>query len=154
MTIYEIGGVSMKRSSLALKIGTLAVISVMALSMTACGGSKKKTKSTDAASTEDTTTAATTAVTTTTIPTYSGPSTNDIEISWTEVEIEGGSTVKYVNCTEDYINVRKGPGIDYEVVAKLANNMQVVVVATSGDWYKTQDGYYISAGLVSDTPAQ
>lgn len=153
MTIYESGGVSMKRSSLALKIGTLAVISVMAFSMTACG-SKKKTKSTEAASTDDTTTAPTTVVTTTTVPTFSGPSTNDIEISWEEAEIEGGSTVKYVKCSEDYINVRKGPSTEYEVVAKLANNMQVVVVATSGNWYKTQDGFYISADLVSDTPAQ
>ena len=143
----------MKRSSLALKIGTLAVISVMAFSMTACG-SKKKTKSTEAASTDDTTTAPTTVVTTTTVPTFSGPSTNDIEISWEEAEIEGGSTVKYVKCSEDFINVRKGPSTEYEVVAKLANNMQVVVVATSGNWYKTQDGFYISADLVSDTPAQ
>ncbi|MBO7451621.1 MAG: SH3 domain-containing protein [Clostridiales bacterium] len=146
----------MKRSSLVIKLGSVLMICAMGMALVACGSDdKEKKKGSD--STKDTaaTTVATTTIATTVIPTFSGPMTNDVAISWVETEIEGGSTVMYVNCTEDYINVRKGPETTYDVVAKLANKMPVTVVAqTETGWYKTTDGFYVSGGLLSATNPQ
>ncbi len=139
----------MKRSSIILKIGSAAVVMAMVFSLTACGKSKSSAKTTATTEAAETTPAPTTQATTT-VPTYSGPMTNDQAVDWEEAELEGGATVKVVKCTEDYINVRKGPGTNYEVVAKLANNMQVIVVAkTDSGWYKTQDGFYVSGDLLA-----
>ena len=143
----------MKRS-FASRIGAAMLIAAMAFSVAACGSdkeSKKKTAEETTPSTEATTTVPTT--TETTVPTYSGPMTNDIAVSWEEQELQGGPVDKYVTCT-DFINVRKGPGTEYEVVAKFANKMKISVVSvTSNNWYKTNDGFYVSADLVTDTPA-
>lgn len=141
----------MKNSSLFIKLCSVALISTMVVSLSACS-SKKETKETDTSETtlsvEETTT---TAAPTTTIPTYSGPNMNDITISWDETEL-AEPTVKYVKCNE-FINVRKGPGTDYDAVSKFTNNMQVIIVATTANgWSKTQDGYYVSSELLTDLP--
>ena len=141
----------MKRSSLIIKLGSLALISVMAFSLTACGKDKKKSETKDKEEeTSETTTAAPT-TTATTVPIYSGPMTNDVAVSWEEQQLEA-PTVRYVKTTGDFINVRKGPSTEYDVVAKLANKMQIVVVATTDSgWYKTSDGFYVSGDLLSET---
>ena len=142
----------MKRS-FATKILAGAVVVAMALSIASCGKKEeeKKAKETEATqATEETTTVPTTEATT--IPVYSGPMTNDITVSWNEQPLDQPLT-KYIKCT-DYINVRKGPGTDYEIVAKFANNMQIVVTAvTDNNWFKTNDGFYVSAELCNDAPS-
>lgn len=143
----------MKNSSLFIKLCSVALIAAMALSVASCSSKKDKKKKTGESETtpavEETTT---TAATTTTIPTFSGPDTNDIAISWEETALSE-PTVKYVKCNE-FINVRKGPGTDYETVSKFTNNMQVIVVATTANgWSKTQDGYYVSSELLTDLPS-
>ena len=143
----------MKRS-IALKICSVLMVTAMAFSIAACGKDEEK-KEKKAEETTPSTEATTPAPTTTapTIPTYSGPMVNDTSISWQEEEIQGGQIVKYVTCT-DYINVRKGPGTEYDAVAKLSNNMQVIVVAvTSNNWYKTHDGFYVSGDLLAAAPS-
>lgn len=144
----------MKRSSLIIKLGSLALISVMAFSLTACGKKnkeKKETKETEEQTTEETTTVP--LIETTSVPVYSGPMTNDVTVSWGETELEA-PVVRYIKTTADYINVRKGPGTDFDVVAKFANNMQIVVVASTDEgWYKTNDGFYVSGELLSETPS-
>ena len=141
----------MKRS-FATKILAGAVVVTMALSLASCGKEKeeKKAKETEAPVTEETTTVPTTEATT--IPVYSGPMTNDITVSWNKQVLDQPVT-KYISCT-DYINVRKGPGTEYEIVAKFANNMQIVVTAvTDSNWFKTNDGFYVSADLCTDAPS-
>ncbi len=143
----------MKNSSLLVKICSIALISALAVSIAACSSKDKKEKkpaeSEVEPSVEMTTT---TAAPTTTVPTFSGPDTNDITISWDETALTE-PTVKYVKCNE-FVNVRKGPGTDYEAVAKFTNNMQVIVVATTANgWSKTQDGYYVSSELLTDIPS-
>lgn len=141
----------MKRTSLIIKVSTVALISVLALS--ACGSKKKsepKTTPSDSEPSVEVTT--TTAAPTTTIPTYSGPSENTVSITWEETAL-AEPTVKYVSCNE-FINVRSGPGTDYESVTRFTKDMQVIIVATTANgWSKTQDGYYVSSELLKDLPS-
>lgn len=47
--------------------------------------------------------------------------------------------LKEKKCTvsvEGYLNVRKGPGIEYDVEKKLPNGFSVTVTETNGDWAK------------------
>lgn len=144
----------MKRTSLLIKVCALTLISVLAL--TACGGSKKKdpkeTKESTGDSEQVVEETTTTIAQTTAIPTYSGPSENTVTISWEETQLES-PTVKYVNCNE-FVNVRSGPGTDYDSVTRFTKDMQVIIVATtSNGWSKTQDGYYVSSELLKDLPS-
>jgi uncharacterized protein YgiM (DUF1202 family) len=59
----------------------------------------------------------------------------------------------YVNVESDYLKVRKGPGKDFEQIASLTDGMSVTVVAkTETNWYKLQDGYYVSGDYLTTTP--
>ncbi len=50
------------------------------------------------------------------------------------------------------INVRSGPGTDYDVVKSLNAGDQIDVIAeTSNGWYKTYNGNYVSKDYVSET---
>ena len=51
------------------------------------------------------------------------------------------------------VNVRSGPGTDYDVVRKLVENEKIYVVAkTDNGWFKLDGGGYVSAELVSPDP--
>ncbi|MBR3058499.1 MAG: SH3 domain-containing protein [Clostridiales bacterium] len=51
------------------------------------------------------------------------------------------------------VNVRQGPGTDYDVLRKLSENDKVEVVAkTSDGWYKLSGGGYVSSELVLAEP--
>ena len=94
-----------KRFTTALIAGMM--VTVMAIGIAAC----KKTKPTESTldSSEQTTTTTTT-IPTTTLPEYSGPLTNNEEITWTETQLESPATY-YANVTKgEFLNVRKGPG--------------------------------------------
>lgn len=144
----------MKKSSLLIKVCSVALISVLSMSLVGCS-SDKKTKKPKESEVEETTTAVVeTAPTTaaTTIPTISGPDVNDIAVSWQETALSE-PVVKYVSCNE-FINVRKGPGTDYDAVTKFTNNMSVTIVATTDNgWAKTHDGFYVSNELLKDSPS-
>ena len=126
-----------------------AMVTVMAIGLAAC----KKTKPTESTleSSEQTTTTTTT-IPTTTLPEYSGPLTNNEEITWTETQLETPATY-YANVTKgEFLNVRKGPGTGYEKIGTLTRGQAVTVVAkASGGWYKTQDGFYVSETYLTGT---
>ncbi len=57
--------------------------------------------------------------------------------------------------TTDAVNLRKGPGTEYDRVRLLSKGDEVKVVAlTSNGWYKNEDGYYLRADLTTDTKPQ
>jgi len=95
----------------------------------------------------------TTTTPTTTIPVYSGPlPSSDIAVTWSETTVD--PTLMYANVSEgEFLRVRKGPSTEYDIVGTLTRNQQVQVVAvTDSDWYKTSDGFYISATYLSASP--
>ena len=147
----------MKRSSIMVK----ALVLTMACSMVfaaGCGKKKKTEESTEISSEEssETTPIVTTPPTTeeTTLQEYGMTiAPNEIEVTWKEEPME--AKVMYVSGIEKYLKVRKGPGTDdskYPVVSKLPNGTDVIIVAkTDNGWYKTQDGFYVSAEFIKDT---
>lgn len=57
----------------------------------------------------------------------------------------------YIN--EVYVNVRKGPSTDTDVIKVLTLNAELTIVAENGDWYKVESGEdtgYVAKSLVSD----
>ena len=53
--------------------------------------------------------------------------------------------------TNDDVNLRKGPGTEFDRVRLLDSGTELKCVAvTSNGWYKTDDGYYIRADLTTD----
>ena len=133
---------------------TLALIASMMIGVTCLGlAACKKTEPTETSveSSEETTTTTTT-IPTTTLTEYTGPLTNDEEITWTETQLESPATY-YCNVSKgEFLNVRKGPGTKYEKVGTLTRGQSIVVVAKAGGgWYKTQDGFYVSETYLSGT---
>ena len=139
--------VNQKRFTTALIASMM--VAVMATGIAAC----KNTKATETTpeSTEQTSTTTTT-IPTTTLTEYSGPLTNDEEITWTETQLETPATF-YANVTKgEFLNVRSGPGIGYAKVGTVTRGQPVVCIAkASGGWYKTQDGFYVSETYLSGT---
>lgn len=53
--------------------------------------------------------------------------------------------------TTDAVNLRKGPGTEYDRVRLMDSGTELKIVATtSNGWYKTSDGYYVRADLTTD----
>jgi len=138
--------VNRKRFTTALI--AMMMVSVIGLGAVAC----KKTEPTETSiETSELTTTTTTTVPTTTLTEYTGPLTNDVEVSWTETPIE--EKTLYANVTKgEFLNVRKGPATTYEKVGTLTRGQAIKVVATSGGWYKTVDGFYVSENYLVATP--
>lgn len=142
----------MKNSKIK-KILCVALATVMIFSIAGC---KKKNKAKETEESEAAPTPIPVETTTTeasTLYIYSGPlSSGDIEVTWTETEMD--PTVKYAVVTAgEFLNVRKGPDTTYEAVGTLTRNQEIVVVAyTSEGWYRTQDGFYVSGNFLADTP--
>jgi uncharacterized protein YgiM (DUF1202 family) len=143
----------MKRTDIK-KILCITLTAVMLFSMCACGKKKKESKETDETDPAPTPIpVATTESTAAPIPTYSGPlPASGIEVTWTETEFDT-ETIKYAGVTEgEFLRIRKGPSVDYDIVGTLSRNQAVVVVAVTSDgWYKTHDGFYISGTYLTDT---
>ena len=99
------------------------------------------TEATTSETTEATTTA-TTAETTEATTTTTAETTEAI----TEKELY---LAVYAKTT---INVRKGPGTEYDVVKNVFAGDQIDVIAvTSNGWYKTYNGNYVKASLTTET---
>lgn len=100
-----------------------------------------ETEATTSETTEATTTA-TTAETTEVATTTTAETTEAI----TEKELY---LAVYAKTT---INVRKGPGTEYDVVKNVFAGDQIDVIAvTSNGWYKTYNGNYVKASLTTET---
>lgn len=135
----------------AAKISAGMLIGVMALSVVACG---KKTKPTiDTAPSTSMITTTTTTAPTTTLTMYTGPLTNDQQVTWKETTLDQQVTY-YAKVTKgEFLNLRKGPGTEYTKIGTLSRGQTVVVVArTSNGWYKTIDGFYCSETYLSKNP--
>ncbi|MBP5654023.1 MAG: C40 family peptidase [Clostridiales bacterium] len=53
--------------------------------------------------------------------------------------------------TTDSVNLRMGPGTDFDRAKVIASGTELKCVAlTSNGWYKTSDGYYVRADLTTD----
>ncbi len=147
----------MKRSSIIVKTLVLTMACSMVLASAACGKKKKEETTETTEQTTETTPMVTVPPTTTetTLLEYGMTiAPNDQEVTWKEESFE--PKVMYVSGITTYLKVRKGPGAgdgkDYAVVGKLTNGTEVVVVAkTDNNWYKLQDGYYVSADYIKDT---
>lgn len=139
-----------------IKVITVSsLVFVLGLSIAACGKKDDSSKASSSNISESSTPSQLiTLGTTTTVPTivFSGSlAANDEVETWTVTRIDPALT-KYVNVNTGYLKVRKGPGVDYDQVAALSKNMQVVVIGkTDGNWYKLDDGYYVSGDYLSDT---
>lgn len=135
----------------ATKISAGMLIGVMALSVVACGKRNKPTIDT-APSTSMITTTTTTAPTTS-LDMYTGPLTNDQQVTWKETTLDQQVTY-YAKVTKgEFLNLRKGPGTEYTKIGTLTRNQTIVVVArTSNGWYKTIDGFYASETYLSKKP--
>ncbi len=133
----------------------IVALSLACLMLASVAGCKKKAEETTESTTETTApTIETTAATTTTLVQFSGPlPSNDLEITWTETEME--QTIRYAAVSAgEFLRVRKGPGSEYNIVGTLTRNQSVVVVAvTSSGWYKTADGFYVSGDYLTATPS-
>ena len=76
---------------------------------------------------------------------------NPVEQTWNQTELSSPQT-KYIDVGTGFLRVRSGPGTDYDQVAALSRNMQIVVVAeTDNGWFQMEDGYYVSGDYLSDT---
>ena len=135
----------------AVKLSAGMLIGVMALSAVACGKKSKPTIDT-APSTSMITTTTTTAPTTK-LSTYTGPLTNDQQVTWKETTLDQQVTY-YAKVTKgEFLNLRKGPGTEYTKIGTLTRGQTIVVVArTSNGWYKTIDGFYASETYLSKKP--
>lgn len=126
---------------------------VMVLALASCGGNDTPKVTTRPAGSTTTASASTAApTTTTTLFTVTGTlASNDEAVTWELVPLPS-ATVKYVNISDGFLKVRKGPSKDYEAVAALTKNMAVTVVGkTTTNWYKTDDGFYVSGEYLSNT---
>ena len=106
---------------------------------TAAATTAETTEETSGSETDetDTTTKATTAATTTAATTQA--------ITESDLQLAVYATA--------VLNVRSGPGTDYDVVKQVNPGDQIDVIAvTSNGWYKTYNGNYVSADLTTTTP--
>ena len=137
----------------SLKKFTAAVIAVASIfSVTACGktdDNKPATKITQITTTQSSIPIDPT--TTTTLYIFKGTlPPNDEEMTWTETALPA-QIVKIVKINSDFLKVRKGPGTNYDQVASLTKDMQVICVARTGNqWYKLDSGYYVSGEYLKD----
>ncbi len=137
------------------KLVAAALICSMLCALTACGDKTKATESTPSSTSETIATITTTTTSATTLQLYDGPleTADTTETSWTESELAGGPVTLYAHVSAgNFLRVRKGPSTDYEIAGTLTRGQAVVVVAsTANNWYKTEDGYYVSGEYVKTT---
>ncbi len=143
----------MNRNKLTLRITAVVLICVMAMSFAAC---KKKNPTTEsnpsAIGSSEASSITTTTVPTTTLTEYSGPVANSQQVTWEESALEAEKTYYATVTAGEFLNVRKGPGTEYDKVGTLTRGQAVTVVArTSNGWYKTVDGYYVSETYLADS---
>lgn len=71
----------------------------------------------------------------------------EVEAEYTVTEL---AEAKTMYATQS-LNVRKGPGTEYEKVDILSTNEEVKVIGESGTWYQLEDGNFVFAKYLADT---
>ncbi len=144
----------MKRERLTKTLIICFIIVGGIVFLTSCGKGTTQTSATTKATDSNSTTMATTKETTSSVPVISGTlATNVIGVTptWKETAIDPAKTMTVK--VADFLRIRKGPGTDFGQVGSLTNAMTVTVVAkTDNNWYKLQDGYYVSGDFLTETP--
>ena len=108
----------------AAKISAGMLIGVMALSVVACGKRNKPTIDT-APSTSEMITTTTTTAPTTSLSLWTGPLTNDQQVTWKETTLDQQVTY-YAKVTKgEFLNIRKGPGTEYSKVGTLSRGQSI-----------------------------
>ncbi len=65
------------------------------------------------------------------------PDSSEKDSSSSAVVTPEPSTVDYIRCTGDSVNIRSGAGTSYAVLGSAEKNTRYAVVGKSGSWYKT-----------------
>lgn len=52
----------------------------------------------------------------------------------------GTSTARTVKITGSSVNVRRGPGTNYDIIGSMSNGATATYLGTEGSWYKIQSG--------------
>lgn len=92
--------------------------------------------------------------TTSVTPTPSGSASTDTSAS--PGASQDPAVSLYGVCTGEGVNYRKGPGVEYDRIKKIAKNTQLGIISQSGSWYYAVCGGdygYISASYVKLTAA-
>ena len=139
----------MNRKRFTTALIAAMMVGVFGLGAVACKKKPVATETTPSSSEQITTT--TTTIPTTTLTEFVGLLPNTIEITWTETQLEQPLTFYAKVSKGEFLNVREGPGTNYKKVGTLTRGQTVEVVARcTGDWYKTNDGYYVYGEYLSD----
>lgn len=136
----------------AARITAGMLIGVFALSAVACGKNNKPAID-SVPSTSSMITTTSSVAPTTTLTMYTGPLTNDQQVTWKETTLDQQVTY-YAKVTKgEFLNIRKGPGTEYSKIGTLSRGQSIIVVArTSNGWYKTIDGFYASETYLQKKP--
>ena len=144
----------MKNNEIKKIVSVACALTVLA-GFAACGKEDKTPETSFAEITPTPIPVETTTTPTTTIPVYSGPlPSSDIAVTWGETTLDT-PVIMYAAVFEgEFLRVRKGPSTEYDIVGTLTRNQQVQIVAvTDSSWYKTSDGFYISATYLTQQPS-
>ena len=144
----------MKNNEIKKIVSVACALTVLA-GFAACGKEDKTSETSFAEITPTPILVETTTTPTTTIPVYSGPlPSSDIAVTWGETTLDT-PVIMYAAVSEgEFLRVRKGPSTEYDIVGTLTRNQQVQIVAvTDSSWYKTSDGFYISATYLTQQPS-
>ena len=144
----------MKWEHLTKTILICTLLAAGAVSLGACSKNNPAATTTTTAVNATTAIAAVTTAPTPAVPAISGTiAANAVgeTPTWVETPIDPAKTM-YVKVESDFLKIRKGPGKEFDQIGSLTNGMAVTVVAkTDNNWYKLQDGYYVSADYVTET---
>jgi len=134
------------------RIIAILLAGTMMAGLSACGSKTAETTAASVAASSDASATTTTTVATTVLTEYSGPLANDQEVTWEESPLDAELTLYSTVTAGEFLNVRKGPGTEYNKAGTLTRGQTVVVVARTGTgWYKTSDGFYVSETYLSAT---
>ena len=138
----------MKNNEIKKIVSVACALTVLA-GFAACGKEDKTPETSFAEITPTPVPVETTTTPTTTIPVYSGPlPSSDIAVTWGETTLDT-PVIMYAAVSEgEFLRV------EYDIVGTLTRNQQVQIVAvTDSSWYKTSDGFYISATYLTQQPS-
>ena len=141
---------NMKSSHIKRIVSATLICSVL-VAFAACNKEPEETTTLTTPSSETIPTIATTTTEQETLPIYDGPleTSDTVETRWTETELPNQLTLYAHVSAGNFLRVRRGPGTDYEIAGTLTRGQTVVVVAsTNNNWYKTEDGFYVSGEYV------
>ena len=120
-------------------------------SETSAAGTSETTKASETSATSEETETSATEETTAATEETTTAATEETTTAETTEKITEKELYKAVYATTT-LNVRSGPGTEYDIVKSLSSGDQIDVVAvTSNGWYKTYNGNYVSKDYTTDT---